>query len=138
MNISIRPYRTEDQLDVIKLWEKVFPGAPPHNNPARDLRTQREVSPEFFLVATQEEEIVGTVMAGCDEQGGWVYYLGVDPELRRQSIGTRLMKKVEAALVGRSCPEIHLEIWANQEEVQAFYESLGYQAEGRSSMGKKF
>ena len=137
MNISIRPYRSEDQQDLIELWEEVFPGAPPHNNPARDLRTQREVPPELFLVAVQDERIIGTVMAGCVDGQGWVYYLGVAPEMRRQGIGSRLMKKVEASLAWQGCSEIHLQIWANQDQVQAFYETLGYRAEGRSSMGKK-
>jgi ribosomal protein S18 acetylase RimI-like enzyme len=137
LTISIRPYRNEDQQDVIKLWEKVFPGAPPHNNPARDLRTQREVPPELFLVAIQDAEVVGTVMAGCQEGGGWVYYLGVHPDFRHQGIGSRLMRKVEATLIAEGCTEIHLQIWANQEEVQSFYQSLGYYLEGRSSMGKR-
>ncbi len=138
MNISIRPYTDEDQDSVIDLWEKVFPGAPPHNNPARDHRTQREVPPELFLVAIREGEIVATVMAGCEGQQGWVYYLGVDPAYRRQRIGTSLMKRVEARLISMGCRELSLQIWASKAEVQAFYETLGYCVEGKSIMGKKF
>ena len=123
---------------MIELWEKVFPGASAHNNPARDLRTRREIPPEFFLVALCEDEIVGTVMAGCDDQEGWVYYLGVDPACRRQKIGTTLMKRVEASLIGMGCRELRLQIWASKAEVQAFYESLGYHAEGRLMMAKSF
>lgn len=138
LNISIRPFREEDQQSVLELWDKVFPVAPPHNNPVRDLRTRREIQPELFLVALQEGEIVGTVMAGCDNQQGWVYYLGVDPEHRRQGIGTRLMKRVEATLIGLGCQELHFQIWASKAEVQAFYESLGYTSEGQQGMGREF
>ena len=136
MKISIRPFTQEDYDSVIKLWEKVFPGAQPSNNPARDLRTRREIPPELFLVATGEGGIIGTVMAGYDGQQGWVYYLGVDPAFRRQGIGTSLMKRVEARLIGMGCRELHLQIWASKAEVRAFYESLGYFSEGRQSMGK--
>ena len=135
MKISIRPFTEEDCESVIKLWEKVFPEALPHNNPVSDLKTRREAPPELFLVAIGEEGIAGTVMAGYDGQQGWVYYLGVDPALRRQRIGTSLMKRVEARLIGMGCREIHLQIWASKAEVQAFYESLGYISEGRQSMG---
>lgn len=138
MKIAIRPFRDTDQDNVIKLWDKVFPEAPSHNNPARDIRTKREVQPELFLVALLEDQIVGTAMAGFDGHRGWVYYLGVDPEFQRRGIGTSLMKRVESRLMGLGCPKLNLQIRANNTDVQAFYESLGYYAEDRLSMGKKF
>ena len=137
MKINIRPFRETDQEDIITLWEKVFPDAQPHNNPARDIRTKREVQPELFLVALLEDQVVGTAMAGFDGHRGWVYYLGVDPEYQRHGIGTSLMKRVESRLLGMGCPKLNLQIRANNFEVQAFYESLGYFAEDRLSMGKK-
>ena len=137
MKISIRPFREEDQDNVIQLWDKVFPDAPSHNNPARDIRTKREVQPELFLVAVVEELIVGTAMAGFDGHRGWVYYLGVDPDFQRRGIGTALMKRVESRLLGLGCPKLNLQIRSNNAEVQAFYESLGYFSEDRLSMGKK-
>ncbi|MEJ2413488.1 MAG: GNAT family acetyltransferase [Anaerolineales bacterium] len=138
MNISIRPYREGDQQSVLDLWDRVFPGSPPHNNPVRDLRTRNEIQPELFLVAIKDGMIVGTVMAGCDEQQGWIYYLGVDPDFRRQGIGTRLMKRVESTLIGLGCKELHFQIWAHKAEVQTFYETLGYIAEDRLGMWKEF
>ncbi len=137
LKISVRPFTEEDYDSVITLWEKIFPGALPHNNPARDLRTRREVPSELFLVAIGEGRILGTVMAGLDGQQGWVYYLGVDPSFRRQGIGTSLMKRVEARLREMGCLELHLQIWASKAEVQAFYENLGYVSEGRQTMGTR-
>jgi ribosomal protein S18 acetylase RimI-like enzyme len=136
LKINIRPFRETDQEEIIKLWEKVFPDAQPHTNPARDIRTKREVQPELFLVALLEDQIVGTAMAGFDGHRGWVYYLGVDPAYQRHGIGTSLMKRVESRLIGMGCPKLNLQIRANDEEVLAFYESLGYFAEDRLSMGK--
>lgn len=138
MKLTIRPYQEDDQEQVIKLWERVFPDAPPHNNPARDIKTKREVQPELFVVALQEGSLVGTAMAGFDGHRGWVYYLGVDPDHQRQGIGTALMKRVESKLLGMGCPKLNLQIRADNAEVQAFYESLGYFTEDRLSMGKKF
>ncbi len=137
MKISIRPYREEDQESVIELWDKVFPGTPPLNNPVRDLRTRQEIPPELFLVAVHAGRIVGSVMASCDGRQGWVHYLGVDPDYRRQGIGTTLMRRIEASLAGMGCEDLHFQIWAHKDEVQAFYESLDYIPEDRLSMGKK-
>ena len=138
MKLKIRPYHEDDQDAVIKLWMKVFPDAPPHNNPARDIKTKREVQPELFLVALLEDDLIGTVMAGFDGHRGWVYYLGVDPDYQRQGIGTALMKNVESKLLGMGCPKLNLQIRIDNAEVQTFYESLGYSTEDRLSMGKKF
>ena len=135
--IAIRPYRPEDEESVIQLWERVFPDSPPHNNPVRDIRTKRSVQPDQFLVAIHEDRLVGTAMAGFDGHRGWVYYLGVDPDYRRQGIGTALMKRVESKLAALGCPKLNLQIRAHNAEVQAFYEKLGYLSEDRISMGRK-
>lgn len=138
MKLTIRPYHEDDKFDVIGLWEKVFPNAPPHNNPASDIKTKSEVQPELFLVAIQGDQLVGTAMAGFDGHRGWVYYLGVDLDHQRQGIGTMLMKQVEAKLLSLGCPKLNLQIRANNAQVQSFYESLGYDSEDRLSMGKRF
>jgi ribosomal protein S18 acetylase RimI-like enzyme len=137
LNITIRPYTEQDQEQLIMLWEKVFPGAPPHNNPAKDLRIRRDVPRDHFLVAIHGDAVIGVVMAGCDGLQGWVYYLGVDPGFRRQGIGTSLMKRVETRLLEKGCQELSFQIWASNAEVQAFYETLGYQAEDRRTMRKR-
>ncbi len=137
MKINIRPYRESDQEAVINLWERVFPDAPPHNNPARDIKTKREIQPELFLVALLDESLVGTAMAGFDGHRGWVYYLGVDPDHQRKRIGTALMTRVEAQLINLGCPKLNLQIRADNSAVQSFYESLGYDPEDRISMGKR-
>ena len=135
--ITIRPYRPEDEDNVIQLWERVFPDSPPHNNPIKDIRTKRSVQPDLFLVAILDDILVGTAMAGFDGHRGWVYYLGVDPDYRRRGIGTALMRRVESKLAALGCPKLNLQIRAHNVEVQAFYEKLGYLSEDRISMGRK-
>jgi ribosomal protein S18 acetylase RimI-like enzyme len=131
LKINIRPFRDQDQDHLIGLWESVYPNAPPQNNPAWDLKTRSEVQPELFLVAYLGDRLVGAVMAGADGDQGWVYYLGVDPDCRRQGIATALMKRVEATLVSLGCLEINLQIQAENVDVQAFYEHQGYYLDAR-------
>jgi ribosomal protein S18 acetylase RimI-like enzyme len=135
--VTIRPYRPEDEDNVIQLWKRVFPDSPPHNNPARDIRTKRTVQPDLFLVAILDDHLIGTAMAGFDGHRGWIYYLGVDPDYRRRGIGTALMRRVENKLAALGCPKLNLQIRAHNAEVQAFYEELGYLSEDRISMGRK-
>ena len=135
--IDIRPYRMDDELEVIQLWKKVFPETPLHNDPLRDIQRKLKIQPGLFLVAVKEHLLVGTAMAGYDGHRGWIYYLAVDPAYRRNGIGTALMKKAEGLLAQMSCPKLNLQIRADNSDLQAFYEKLGYSVEERISMGKQ-
>jgi ribosomal protein S18 acetylase RimI-like enzyme len=135
--IDIRPYELEDEEDVVALWREVFPDAPAHNDPYKDIRYKLQVQPELFFVALDGGWLVGTAMAGFDGHRGWVYYVAVHPDHRRKGIGSALMKRVELALGEMGCPKLNLQIRTANADVQAFYESLGYQVEDRISMGKR-
>lgn len=57
--------------------------------------------------------------------------IDIAPELRRQGLGRLLMETGEAHLAGIGCFAIALEVAANNQGAQAFYEHLGYQQIGR-------
>jgi ribosomal protein S18 acetylase RimI-like enzyme len=135
--MKIRPYRESDEAAVTALWREVFPKAPAWNVPEDDIRRKLTVQRELFLVAAVGSEIVGTTMAGYDGHRGWVYYVVVSPRHRRQGIGTALMKRAEEALAQLGCPKVNLQVRASNEQVVAFYNTLGYQVEERVSMGKR-
>jgi ribosomal protein S18 acetylase RimI-like enzyme len=135
--IQIRSYVPFDEQEVVNLWQQVFPGAPAHNKPQNDIRMKLGVQPELFFIATDDDRVVGSAMAGFDGHRGWVYYVAVHPEYRRKGIGTALMKQAETALKENGCPKLNLQIRADNHAVQAFYEARGYVVEDRISMGKK-
>lgn len=136
IDLEIRSYQDSDKAAVIKLWEEVFPGAPAHNPPAKDIERKLGVQPDLFFVAQYESKLVGTAMAGFDGHRGWVYYVATDPELRRMGIGAALMKHVEKELVKFGCHKLNLQVRSSNTEVVEFYKRLGYKVEERVSMGK--
>jgi len=135
--IEIRPYRRSDEKAVAALWREVFPDAPSWNEPEKDIARKLEVQREFFLVAVEEGELIGTAMAGFDGHRGWVYYVAVSPAHRRRGVGATLMQSVEDALAGIGCPKLNLQIRSSNHEVKEFYSSLGYFVEDRISMAKR-
>jgi ribosomal protein S18 acetylase RimI-like enzyme len=132
----IKPYDKDDLNGVIKLWREVFPDNPPHNDPADDIRRKLKIQSELFFVAREGSEIVGTAMGGYDGHRGWIYYVAVSNKYRRRGIGSALMKKIEAELAKIGCHKLNLQVREGNEEVIAFYESLGYTVEPRTSMAK--
>jgi hypothetical protein len=135
--LKIRSYNKNDQKEVVALWREVFPGAPAWNHPETDIQRKMAVQRELFLVATLEDIVVGTAMAGYDGHRGWIYYLAVSPAHRRRGIGSALMNEVEARLAGIGCPKLNLQVRADNRAVVAFYKGLGYHVEERVSMGKR-
>ncbi len=135
--MNIRRYRQADESDVIELWREVFPSAPARNDPLKDIELKLTEQPELFLVAIVDGLLVGTAMAGFDGHRGWVYYVAVHSTYRRRGIGSALMGEVESTLSQNGCPKLNLQIRSSNADVQAFYESLGFEVEDRISMGKQ-
>jgi len=136
IDLEIRSYQDSDKDAVVKLWEIVFPGAPAHNPPAKDIKRKLGIQRELFIVALHDSKLVGTAMAGFDGHRGWVYYVASDPDYRRMGIGAALMKRVEQDLVKIGCHKLNLQVRESNTEVVDFYKNLGYKTEPRVSMGK--
>jgi ribosomal protein S18 acetylase RimI-like enzyme len=135
--MQIRPYQDADEQDVIALWNEVLPDSAPHNDPATAIRKKLAVERDLFFVAAVDGVVVGTVMGGYDGHRGWVYAVAVQPQHRRQGIGSALVRRLEAALSEHGCLKVNLQVRASNAEVIAFYEKLGYGVEERVSMGKR-
>ena len=135
--LSIRPFRNEDEREVVALWKAVFPDDPPWNDPVTVVRRKLGVQRELFLVAVLGGRVVGTVLAGFDGFRGWVYHLAVEEGLRGQGIGGALMAESEDRLRAVGCPKLNLQVRAGNDRVVAFYRKLGYGEEARVSMGKQ-
>ena len=76
-------------------------------------------------------------MGGYEGHRGWVYYLAVTPEQRRQGLGRQMMEAVEEKLLAKGCPKINLQVRSDNDDVVTFYENIGYKTEDRVSLGKR-
>jgi ribosomal protein S18 acetylase RimI-like enzyme len=134
--LMIRPYRNEDEQEVIALWfacRLVVPA----NNPKRDIERKLLVNPELFLVGGLDKQIVATCMAGYEGHRGWINYLAVSPDHRRQGFATMMMTEAAQRLKSVGCPKINIQIRATNKTVIAFYESMGFTNDDVLSMGKR-
>ena len=137
MGAAILPY-TESHFGGVKhLWLEAFPGDPPWNQAEVAIPAKMAIQRELFLVAADEDEIVGSIMAGYDGHRGWLYAVAVSKDHQRRGIGTALVREAEARLEALGCHKINLQIRASNSAVEAFYRYLGYGTEDRISMGKR-
>lgn len=134
--IAIRPYRIEDEAQVVDLWTRCGL-VRPWNDPHKDIARKLARSPELFLVGALDDRIVATVMAGYEGHRGWINYLAVAPEQRRAGQGRAMMAEAERLLRAAGCPKINLQIRRGNAAVTAFYAALGYLEDDVISMGKR-
>jgi ribosomal protein S18 acetylase RimI-like enzyme len=81
-----------------------------------------------LLVARRGEVIVGCVIGDRVLDGGRVVNLAVDPDARRQGVGTALLAAIERAIPGG---DMTLMVQAENEAAQALYRTAGYIGESR-------
>ena len=132
--MQIRPYRPGDRAELAAFWKQAFPNDPPHNEPGKVIEAKLAVD-DLIFVATEQDKIIGAVLAGYDGHRGWLYLVAVDEVMRRKGIGGRLVRHVVDVLTDRGCIKINLQVRSTNSAVVAFYRSLGFKVEDRISMG---
>jgi ribosomal protein S18 acetylase RimI-like enzyme len=134
---TIRQYEdTTDRTQVIALWRNVFGYETAHNEPNLAISKKIATQDGLLFVAVDNNNIMGTIMAGYDGHRGWLYSVAVHPSKRLSGLGSMLVHHAEKALANLGCLKINLQLLATNEATAAFYKSLGYSVEPRVSMGK--
>ena len=100
-----------------------------------DIRRKLQVRPDLFLVAEQDNVVIGTAMVGYDGHRGWIYYLGVDPDCRRMGVGRALMAEAERLLRAEGCPKINLQVRSGNGGAIEFYKQIGMVPDDVASFG---
>ena len=80
--MQVRPYRAEDEAEVIALWESCGLTRP-WNSAKKDITRKSKVDPELFLVGVRYGPVIASAMGGYDGHRGWVNYLAVTPAFQR-------------------------------------------------------
>ena len=136
LKLVIRTYRASDEEAVVDLWRRCRLVVP-WNDPNEDIQFKMAFQPELFFVGMIDGRTVATVMAGYEGHRGWINYLGVDPDYRRQGIGTQIMLRAERGLLSLGCPKINLQVRESNQAVIAFYEQLGFSNDHVIGLGKR-
>ncbi len=133
--LSVRDYRAGDREALLELWQ-ACDLLRPWNDPDADIARCLATPGSALLVGELDGRpgLAGSVMLGSDGHRGWLYYLAVDPGLRRRGLGRALVRRAEAWLGETGVGKVMLMLRPENDQVAAFYASLGYAVEERVLM----
>ena len=124
MRVAIREACRADREAVVALWHDCGLTRP-WNDPLEDFDRAEAFSGSTILLAEQDGVLAGTAMTGFDGHRGWIYYLGVAPERRRQGIARSLTDACADWLRQFNCPKLEIML-RDGNPAATLYERLGW------------
>lgn len=127
---KVRQLELEEVPQMITVWKRAgLPFRPTGRDSLSRLRSQARCSPDLFLGAFIEDELVGVVLGSDDGRRGWINRLAVVPEARRSGVGGALVKACEKALRRRGRQLFCTTIEKHNRTSMSLFEDLGYKQE---------
>jgi ribosomal protein S18 acetylase RimI-like enzyme len=135
--IRLREFTFDDYDAVYALWQNAGPGIGIGRSDTREeIAKKLQRDPDLFLVATDDDRIIGTVIGGYDGRRGVIYHLAVEQSFRERGTGKMLMSEVERRLVAKGCLRCYLLVKDDASDVIEFYRRLGWDTFGTTVLAK--
>lgn len=119
--VRIRDFDMSDYPAVKGIWERVFTLRPTDDESHIKLKLEKD--PHLFLVAEEDDKVVGVVFASYDGRHVIIHRLAVLPEFQRRGIGSELMIRLLERL--EQMGEIRITVHASEEYVIGFFKKFG-------------
>ena len=126
-NVVVESARLRDLAALARLQRRAFPPRLAYTLPT--LALLWALPWVRLLVARRGEKIVGCVIGDWALDGGRVINLAVDPDARRQGVGTTLLHAIERAL---GAGDMSLMVQIENSAARALYRGAGYVEEAEA------
>jgi len=122
--VNIREFRfPQDYEGALKLWAGMEVGVQVgRSDTPEEIQKKLQRDPDLFLVAENDQMVIGTIIGGFDGRRGMIYHLAVHADAREHGIGSALLAEVEKRLQAKGCRKCYLLITAENSAAARFYE----------------
>lgn len=125
--IEIRIMEIQDYDQVYSLWIKIKGFAMRSIDDSREgIHRFLKRNPTTSVVAVVEGKVVGAILCGHDGRRGCLYHVCVDPEYRKQGIGTNMVRFTMEALEKESISNVSLIAYTKNDIGNAFWRKIGW------------
>ena len=122
----IRRVRDDELGDVLELWRLAGVTPPSVSDSIEGLTRLVREPAALLLVATINDQIVGSVIGGWDGWRGNIYRLAVTPELRRHGIARRLVREISRELFGKGVTRLSALVEHEHQWAIDFWDSVSH------------
>jgi len=128
--VLIRPAAPEEAKAILELWRRAgtFPSRTDNEESVRSLIAH---DPAAVLVAEEERELEGTLVATFDGWRGSLFRLAVLPTRRRRGIARALVAEGERSLRERGAIRVNLYVPEAEKAALGFWSAAGYARDDR-------
>jgi ribosomal protein S18 acetylase RimI-like enzyme len=126
----VRPVRDDELAAVLRLWRAAGVTPPSITDSIEGLTRVIREQATSLLVATIDNQIVGSVIGGWDGWRGNIYRLAVTPEYRRRGIARRLVAEISRELIAKGATRLSALVEHEHQWAIDFWDSvsdLGYE-----------
>jgi ribosomal-protein-alanine N-acetyltransferase len=128
--LTLREYRPGDLDSIYALDVVCF--EPPFRFSRGAMRGFAEAAGAMTVLAERQGELAGFSIAQLEKHIAYVVTLDVTPTFRRQGLARRLMAELEAKAQAAGATAMALHVFTGNAGAIQFYESIGYNREGRA------
>ena len=125
---TIRPAELEDASALLTFWRDAAKGVSVSDDPA-GVQSVLAHPTTTVLLAEDNGELVGTLIAGWDGWRAHLYRLAVSPAHRRQGIATALLAVAQERLAGMGGRRLDAMVLNDNPEAHLAWEASGFQAQ---------
>jgi ribosomal protein S18 acetylase RimI-like enzyme len=126
MTISVCPATPAHVKSVLALWQ-LSEAHPTHTDDAASIERLIEHDPGALLLATDDGEVVGSVIGGWDGWRGSIYRLAVAPRYRRQGLAQRLVRAARERLAELGATRLQAIVVSTDEPAVGFWAASGWE-----------
>ncbi len=126
MGCILRTGQRSDVESVLLLWAE-SDAEPTHTDDVESLGKLVAHDPGALIVAEDNGQLVGSVIAGWDGWRGSVYRLVVAPAHRRQGLGSRLLTEAESRLAAEGAVRRQAIVVGTEPVAVGFWQASGWE-----------
>lgn len=90
-----------------------------------------ESNGSYWTVKNASEEVVGFGFGRVNGGVGFLHWMGVRPDYRKQGVGTKILETMLQDFAFRGCHKAELFTYERNERLQRFYEGRGFKQAAR-------
>ncbi|OBX23667.1 MULTISPECIES: GNAT family N-acetyltransferase [Bizionia] len=126
--ITIQKALLQDLESIIAIEQHVFNT---DSYPAFVIRQLFDISGHYFLVAKENNSILGYALGGLNTENmqGWVLSLGVHQDGRGKGLGKQLTAQLIEVLKAYNAREIALTVYPDNDAAIKIYRNLGFEGD---------